>query len=155
MTEKQANGIAGVVCGRLCKYPGLTSGEEQLAEICEACPFIEALEYELNQQLGERSNYARIAGTPERLAACLRKACGSSRIGRRQLLREPAKRSRRKRRRTRSGASFRRSREGCKVEFSTTNCWAWQDDEDFDCTDERLTACILCWLMEEAGERLC
>ncbi len=123
MTGKQAKGIAGVVCGRLCKYPGLTSGEEQLAEICEACPFIEALEHEVNREPGGRSNYARIAGTPERLAAFLRKACDAADL----------------------------ATNWCRDK----SCWERLDDEDFDCTDERLVACILCWLMEEAGERLC
>lgn len=122
MTIKTGNQIATVVCERYCKYPGLTSGEEQLAEICASCAFIEALLDEVNRQAGERSNYARLAGTPERLAAFL------MRQGNADL-----------------------SQHWCRDK----SCKERMDDEDFDCTDERLRACILRCLMEDAEERSC
>ena len=71
MTEKQENERAYLVCGRLCKYPGLTAGKEQLEEICRACPWKAASLRTGGGRTVPQSNYVRLAGTPERLASFL------------------------------------------------------------------------------------
>lgn len=68
MKITRADELCSIVCDKLCKYPLMASGQEQLEEICADCPLVQAMLPEIRS---DNNRYERMAGTPERLADTL------------------------------------------------------------------------------------
>lgn len=68
MKITRADELVSIVCDKLCKYPLMASGQEQLEEICADCPLVQAMLPEIRS---DNNRYERMAGTPERFADTL------------------------------------------------------------------------------------
>lgn len=43
MKITRADELVSIVCDKLCKYPLMASGQEQLEESCADCPLVQAM----------------------------------------------------------------------------------------------------------------
>ena len=68
MKITRADELASIVCDKLCKYPLMANSQEQLEEICEDCPLVQAM---LPEVRSDNNRYERMEGTPERFADTL------------------------------------------------------------------------------------
>lgn len=68
MKITRADELVSIVCDKLCKYPLMASGQEQLEESCADCPLVQAMLPEIRS---DANRYERMAGTPERFADTL------------------------------------------------------------------------------------
>ena len=47
MKITRADELCSIVCDKLCKYPLMANSQEQLEEICEDCPLVQAMLQEI------------------------------------------------------------------------------------------------------------